>query len=361
MKRKGKESRLRHSLFSLRGYFLFFLTVSFVAASSILLLLHSAILDEQALRQRAPVTFAYIVLLSLAFTLIDKLRRKWSFERPVKKILAATEKLANGDYNVHIEPLHVPESMNELDLIIEGVNKLAEELSSVETLRSDFVANVSHELKTPLSVMHNYGTMLRQPGLPEEKRLEYAGEIVSASRRLSDLISNILKLNRLENQQIYPDAAPYDLSEQLRECLIVFEDALDQKELDLHTDIGDGVTVTADAELLRTVWDNLISKAVKFTDRGGRIDVRLERRDHGAAVSVADTGCGMSPETGAHIFEKFYQGDTSHAVQGNGLGLALVKRVIDIVGGEITVKSKQGTGTTFTVWLHGGAQAQPRS
>ena len=351
MKRKG---RLRRSLFSLRGYFLFFFTVSFVAASSILLLLHSAEMDEQFIRQSAPVTFVYIILLSLLFTLIDKLRRRWTFERPVKRILEATEKLANGDYSVRIKPLHIPESMNELDLIIEGINKLAEELGSVETLRSDFVANVSHELKTPLSVMHNYGSMLRQPGLPEEKRLEYAGEIVNGSRRLSDLISNILKLNRLENQQIYPDAAPYDLSEQLRECLLVFEETLDQNELALHADIGDGITVTADAELLSTVWNNLISNAVKFSDRGGRIDVRLERMDQGVAVTVADTGCGMSADTGAHIFEKFYQGDTSHAARGNGLGLALVKRVIDIVGGEISVKSKQGEGSAFTVWLPDG-------
>lgn len=193
--------------------------------------------------------------------------------------------------------------------------------------------------------------MLQQPGLPEEKRLEYAHAITAASRRLSDLISNILKLNRLENQQIYPQAIEYNLSEQLYESILVFEDALDQKGLELETDIPDNISVKADSELLSTVWNNLISNAIKFTNQGGKITVRLSKEGSGAMVTVADTGCGMSPETGAHIFEKFYQGDTSHATQGNGLGLALVKRIIDIVGGEISVKSIQGKGSTFTVWL----------
>ena len=355
MKRDKYKDRVQHSLFSLRGYFFFVVLVALVSTISILLLLHSAVLDEEFLRQNAPLTLINILALSLLFTFIDGQRRRWTYERPVNRMLKAIKQLTDGEFDAHIEPMHIPESMNEFDLMIEGINKLAEELRSVETLRSDFVANVSHELKTPLSVMQNYGMMLSQPGLSEDKRLEYAGEVVRASRRLSDLVSNFLKLNRLENQQIYPKAEPFDLSEQLRECMLGFEELLDKKELILDADVGDGVMASADRELLSIVWNNLIANAIKFTDAGGQISVHLAKENQGITVTVSDTGCGMSQDTGERIFEKFYQGDTSHAVQGNGLGLALVKRVIDIVGGDISVQSTLGKGSSFTVWLPGDA------
>jgi len=210
-----------------------------------------------------------------------------------------------------------------------------------------FFQNASHELKTPLAVIQNYGSLLQDPALPKEQRVEYAKAVTDASRRLADLIANILKLNKLENQQIFPQAETYDLGEQLRECLLGFEDAWEAKELAVEADIPDGVAVRTDRELLTLVWNNLFSNAVKFTDAGGSIHVFLRHTGTQAEVCVTDTGCGMSPETGRHIFEKFYQGDSSHATQGNGLGLALVRRVVDIVGGEIAVKSTLGKGTTF--------------
>lgn len=228
---------------------------------------------------------------------------------------------------------------------------MTEELSRMETLRTDFIANVSHELKTPLAVMQNYGTMLQQPGLSDEKRTEYAKAITDASRRLADMVSNILKLNKLENQTVYPDTRTYDLGEQLCECLLGYEELWEKKELDIRTDIQENVRVTADPELLSLVWNNLFSNAVKFTEPGGTISLALEVQGELAVVRVSDTGCGIPREVGAHIFEKFYQGDTSHAAQGNGLGLALVKRVIDIMGGEISVSSQVGKGSTFTVRL----------
>ena len=163
------------------------------------------------------------------------------------------------------------------------------------------------------------------------------------------MMTNILKLNRLENQQIYPQAAEYDLSEQLCNCLLQFEDVWERSEIDIEADIADGVTVKADAELLSLVWNNLFSNAFKFTEPGGTVSVILTTTEHHAVIQVKDTGCGIPAEVGRHMFEKFYQGDTSHATQGNGLGLALVKRVIDIMHGEIGVESIVGKGTTFTV------------
>ena len=226
---------------------------------------------------------------------------------------------------------------------------MAEELSGVETLRTDFVANVSHEMKTPLAVMQNYGRLLQSPDLPEEKRIEYAKAVVDASRRLADMMTNILKLNRLENQQIYPKIETYDLGEQLCESLLGFESVWEEREIEIETDIAEDLRVSADAELLSLVWNNLLSNAFKFTDRGGKVSLSLTADDDYVVVRVSDSGCGISPEIGAHIFEKFYQGDTSHATQGNGLGLALVRRVVDIMQGEIGVESAVGVGSTFTV------------
>ena len=176
-----------------------------------------------------------------------------------------------------------------------------------------------------------------------------AKAISGACRRLAHLITNILKLNKLENQQIFPTMTEYDLSEQLVESLLQFENEWEKKNIDIDTDIADEIHVRADSELLSLVWNNLLSNAFKFTEEGGTVSLKLTVDEKYAIVKVSDTGCGMKPEVGAHIFEKFYQGDTSHSVQGNGLGLALVKRVVDIMQGEISVESVYGEGSTFTV------------
>jgi signal transduction histidine kinase len=197
--------------------------------------------------------------------------------------------------------------------------------------------------------MQNYGTLLQSPDLTEEKRMEYAKGVTDASRRLSEMMTNILKLNRLENQQIFPETAEFDLGEQLCQCLLQFENVWEKKNIGIETDIAQDIKVEADAELLCLVWNNLFSNAFKFTGEGGTVSLSLTATEHHAIIKIKDTGCGMTAEVGAHIFEKFYQGDTSHSVQGNGLGLALVKRVIDILQGEIAVESAVGVGTAFTV------------
>lgn len=349
MKRSGRYRRL---LRSLSYYLVFFLLVAFVITCCTMLFVStlSKSLDitftDAHIATAAKLTFWNVVLLSLILSVFDRLRRKLMVERPIKRINEAADKMIQGDFSVRVQKLPHNDDFNE---IIDCFNKMAEELSGTETLRTDFIANVSHELKTPLAVMQNYGTLLQQPGLGEEKRLEYAKAITDASRRLADLITNILKLNKLENQQIYPKCAEFDLSEQLCGCLLQFESVWEQQNIEIETEIADSITVRADEELLSLVWNNLLSNAFKFTSPGGKVSVALSATGHHAVVKVQDTGCGMSPEVGAHIFEKFYQGDPSHATQGNGLGLALVKRVVDILRGEISVESERGKGTTFTV------------
>lgn len=304
---------------------------------------------EENIGAAARLTFGNVLILSFLFSVIDAVRRKFTVDKPVKRITDAAQKITQGDFSVrlkHENGLITDDKFNE---IIDCFNKMAKELGGLETLRTDFIANVSHEMKTPIAVMQNYGTLLQTPGLTEEKRIKYAKCVADGSERLADMMTNILKLNQLENQQIYPQSNEYDLGEQLCECLLQYENIWEKSEIEIDTDIAEGIKVKADEELLSHVWNNLFSNAFKFTEAGGQVKVTMTATLNHAVVKVSDTGCGMSKEVGEHIFEKFYQGDTSHSTQGNGLGLALVKRVIDILQGEISVESALGKGTTFTV------------
>ena len=343
--------KVKRSLFAVKNYVLFFLLVSFVVTCSMLLFLNTANIDMRDIRNGAIYTFGNVLFLSLSFCIFDAIRRKITVERPVKKILDATEKITEGDFSVRIEDSHFLYTQNEFDVIIHNLNKMAEELGSIETLRTDFISNVSHELKTPLAQMQNYATLLKAPNLSEEKRYEYANAIMTSTKRLSDLITNILRLNKLENQQIFPEFKEFNLSEQLCECLLNFENVWEEKNIEIETDIEESVNITADPELLSLVWNNLLSNAFKFTNEGGKVSLSLKTEDNRILVCVTDTGCGIDRASGEHIFDKFYQGETSHSVQGNGLGLALVKRVVDIVKADISVQSEVGKGSAFTVVL----------
>lgn len=350
-----KKLTFRQILRGVNSYAVFFLTVAFVVSCCMLLFVSTLAesmgleFTQENITEAAKLTFGNVILLTLLYALLDRFRRMLIVDRPVKKITEAAEKIMQGDFSVRIQPMRgIPEESG-FNQIAECFNRMAAELAGTETLRTDFIANVSHELKTPLAVMGNYATLLQSPGLTQEERRSYAKAISDASRRLANLITNILKLNKLENQQIFPAAREYDLGEQLCGCLLQFEDIWEQKNLNIETDIQEDVRIRSDEELLSLVWNNLISNAVKFTPEGGTIGVTLYTEGDSAVIRVSDTGCGMKAETGVHIFEKFYQGDPSHASQGNGLGLALVKRVVDILKGEISVQSVYGQGSTFTV------------
>ena len=350
---------------ALRRYIVFFLLIAFIITCCMILFLHmmqnsipGINFNADNLGIAAKLTFGNVIFLSFLCTVIDAVRRRLFVERPVRRIVDGAEKIMRGDFTARIEPFHSIDSGDGFDVIIDCFNRMAEELSGVETLRTDFIANVSHELKTPLAVIQNYGTMLQSPGLTDEQRAEYAKAVTEQSRRLADLITNILKLNRLEDQQIFPAAKRFNLGEQLAGCLLQFEDIWEKKNIEIETDLEEDVFVESDDELLSLVWNNLFSNALKFTEPGGTVSVALKTEGDSTVVEVTDTGCGIPPETGRHIFEKFYQGDTSHAAQGNGLGLALVKRVVDIVGGEITVESEVGKGSTFTVKIRRAADGE---
>ena len=296
----------------------------------------------------ALVIIAVICALAGLLTALDALRRRYMTGLPVRKITDATERIAAGDFSVRIAPARALEAYNGYGEIMDNVNAMAEELGKTSVLNKDFISNVSHEFKTPLSVICTYAYAIADGRLTDEETRSYARTLAETASRLSSLTTNILRLNRMEHQPP-PEFRPTDIGESLRHSVIAFEDAAEEKGVALECDVCDGAVALSDEGLLELIWNNLLSNAVKFTPRGGMVRVTLAQRGGEIAAEISDSGCGMNEGVGEHIFDKFYQGDTSHASEGNGLGLALVKKAIDLLGCVIDVESSPGEGSTFRV------------
>lgn len=337
--------RFRRTMWS---YFSMFLLVAGVATGSVLV--YAAINKTTDNAITVIVTTCVIFALALICTIVDIIRRKYTVDIPVENILEATKEIARGNLSVRLTPRHNYKRYDQYDLIMEDINDMAKQLSKAETMKTDFVSNVSHELKTPLAILQNYARALKGKSLDAATRERYLDEIEHASKRMSTLVTNILSLNKLENQQLAPELEEFDLKEFVINCVLGFEELLDGKNLEPVCEL-DEISIISSTGYLELVFNNLLSNAIKFSEEGGKIIVSLKKVGDFAVVSVQDFGLGMSQETGMHIFDRFYQGDTSHAQEGNGLGLAIVKRVIDLLGGEISVESKLGQGSKFTVKL----------
>lgn len=297
------------------------------------------------------IPMVYWGMVAVGLTMFTRKKIKDTYENPLHKMAEATRKVAEGDFSVYVPAVHAADRLDYLDVMIMDFNKMVEELGSIETLKTDFVTNVSHEMKTPIAVMKNYAELLAAERIEDGTRIGYAKAVGNAATRLSDLISNILKLNKLESRKIVPEMENYDICRQLCECILLFEDIWEEREIELETEIEDAAMVKADASLMELVWNNLIGNALKFTEPGGSVTVSQTSDADSIRIAVSDTGCGMSRDSMDYIFDKFYQGDTSHSKEGNGLGLALVKRVLELMDGSIQVISEEGKGSTFTVTL----------
>ena len=267
--------------------------------------------------------------------------------RPINDLVHAMDAVSQGDFSVRVDAENVPGDMGAL---ASSFNDMASELGGLEMFRKDFINNFSHEFKTPIVSIRGFAKQLERDDLTDEQRREYLNIIVSESDRLANMASNVLLLSKLENQTIVTDKATFALDEQLRRAILLLEKQWSEKELDLDVDLEE-IEFYGNEEMLNHVWVNLLGNAVKFSPRGGTLSVRLRREDDMAVARLRDEGPGMDEETRRRVFEKFFQGDTAHATEGNGLGLSLVRRIVDLCEGDVAVDSAPGAGSTFTVRL----------
>lgn len=318
-----------------------FSVVALCCVGTVELLFSAGVLDSSS---RPPMflvvcAFGVAVGVLVAHTLVR------NAVEPMVEIGEAMQKVSSGDFSVELSRTSNVREINEM---ARSFTSMVRELASIETLRSDFVANVSHEFKTPLAAIEGYATLLQTPGLTPQKHDAYVAHILHSTQRLSELTGNVLLLSRIESQGIVPQFQRYSLDEQLREAVLAFESVWTRRAIEFDVDL-DEVDCYGSAELMAFVWHNLVGNAVKFVPDGGHVRVSLRRMGGAARVEVADDGPGMTPEVQGRVFEKFYQGDVSHATQGSGLGLALVERVVHLHGGSVQVDSVPGEGATFTV------------
>jgi signal transduction histidine kinase len=349
---RARDSRINAGYMSIKQYLLLFFVVAAVLGLHMVIYVEfvNRGMVENNVQLVINVLMGYVFITAALIMFLVAAVRHVSWNRPMRRLSEAAKKIAQGDFSVRIAPARKDGKKDFVELMFDDFNTMAQELESIELLKDDFIANVSHEIKTPLAVIQNYASALQGETLGLEERSEYVKTIIVSAQKLSALTSNILKLNKLEHQEAPASALAFDLSEQLRRCALAFEDIWERKNISFDADL-DEVAVCYDENMLEIIWNNLISNAVKFTAPGGSISLSLKKLPGFTELRIRDSGCGMDEETQKHIFDKFYQGDRSHSQEGNGLGLALVKKAIDISGAEISVASKAGEGATFTVRL----------
>lgn len=355
----SEDSRVKSSIFPVSIFIVTFLL--FAIFTTIQMMILKNYIDFDVSNQTAGLRISIIaqwLLAAAGFTLWTRFSVYRRYEKRLQVFADAARNVAKGDFSVYIQPKHTKDKADCLDVLFTDFNKMVEELGSIETLKVDFFSNVSHEIKTPLSVIQNYAQLLQRGNVTDQQGQEYTESILEATSRLSDLITNMLKLNKLEKQSIKPVPETYDVCQQLCECALQFEEIWEKKEIEFIADMEDRAMIRADAGLLELVWNNLLSNAMKFTPRGGCVTMTQTSGAAEITVTITDTGCGINEETMRHIFDKFYQGDTSHSTEGNGLGLALVQRILQLSDGSVTVKSTPNQGTAFTVKIPVGPEEE---
>ena len=265
--------------------------------------------------------------------------------RPLQKLVSGIRNVEKGDFTARVDP---GDTKGEVKELIDSFNSMTKELSGIEIFRNDFINTFSHEFKTPIVSIRGFAKQLKLDSLTEEERNEYADIIITESERLANMSSNILLLSKLENQQFISDRSLYSLDEQLRSCILLLQRQWEEKKLNLYIEI-DNITYFGNAEIMSHIWMNLLGNAVKFCPAGGNISVKCYRKEDHIHVIITNDGQGLNQDTLNHIFDKFYQGDSSHTSKGNGLGLPLVKRIVYLCGGYITVISDNTSGTSFHI------------
>lgn len=299
------------------------------------------LIDEMS---RVPLfTFAIVSIgvgTALAF-LFSKLPLK-----PIRTVCKAADKIAEGDYSVRINL----KGSAEFSQLADSFNHMAQELGSVEMLRSDFVNNFSHEFKTPIVSIRGFAKMLRRDDLTDEERNEYLDTIITESERLAELSTNVLNLTKIEQQTILTDKKRFNVTEQIRLVIAILSEKWQKKNLEFDFDCGE-IFLVGNEEMLKQVWINLLDNAIKFSPIGGTITIKLSRTVKSVIINITNADSTLTEEQASHIFDKFYQADKSHAASGYGIGLAIVKRIIELHGGEISVEPDEKSKVSFNIEL----------
>ena len=345
-------SRIRTLNFTLVIFVFMIMTLSAVISGIFLLVLYKLkIISDLSSISNISSTSAVLPIVSLISSIIIGTMLAFVVGRrvlkPLNELIAATREVAKGNFNIKVKNSN---EENELGELIRSFNIMTNELNGIEMFHKDFINNFSHEFRTHIVSIRGFARQLNKDSLTDDKRKEYADIIISESERLANMSTNILLLTKLENQEIVTDKKMFSLDEQLRYCILLLQMQWEEKNINFQIEL-DSIKYYGNEEMLFQVWLNLISNAIKFSNQSGEITVQCYDDGMGIKVKIADKGIGMDDKTRQHIFEKFYQGDLAHAAEGNGLGLPLVKRIIDLCGGKIAVKSQLGKGTNFVVRL----------
>lgn len=327
--------------------FIFFIMVAAGLLTSVCFLFFYA-LDFFPFPFLTPILSPFIALLvssiigtSLSAVVSEKILK------PLHQLINATKVIAKGDFSVRVPEIN---NDSEIAVLLKNFNQMAEELGSIEMFRNDFINNFSHEFKTPIVSIRGFARQLQNDNLSEEKRKEYTDIIISESERLTNMSSNVLLLTKFENQQFITNQTEYDLDEQIRNCIILLEKQWSRKNIEMNLSLNK-VKIFSNEEMLSHLWINLIDNAIKYTGENGKISIILYETLDEIFFRITDSGNGMDEYTVKHIFDKFYQADKSRAAHGNGLGLSIVKRIVELCRGDISVESSIGVGTTFFVTL----------
>ena len=329
-------------LFSLLVFCILFLTMIFMLCSIVLVTQYKLFY--------IPHDYIGFIWFSIASIFIGTTFAHFIGKKSIRffaSISEASKKVAKGDFNVQIDENMKVKELREMS---HNFNLMIRELAGMEMFRNDFISNVSHEFKTPLSAIEGYTTLLQTPNLPEDKKQFYISKILYNTNRLSELTGHILLLSRLENQNISIPKSTFSLDEQIRQIILLFERDWTEKNIDLDINLEE-INYLGNEELLAQVWQTITGNALKFTNPNGKIKVFMESNDKYIVIDIIDNGIGIDEATQARIFEKFYQGDKSHTIKGNGLGLALSKQIIELHNGFISVSSQKDKGSKFTISL----------
>ena len=348
MKAREAFERIRHqrdNKFSLRVRMTLMVSVEILIC--VILSYSLSSLLNNIIHIKIPILLELIVPSLFIGVLVTGFMSKWFFN-PVKELRAAMEKVADGDFTVRIE---TKSSSKEIQEIYSGFNLMTNELSNTEILQSDFVSNVSHEFKTPINAIEGYSMLLQDNENLSSEQKQYVDKIIFNTNRLSTLVGSILLLSKIENQSIHVNQTSYRLDEQIRQSIVALEPAWSKKDIEFDVEL-DSIEYLGNENMMRHIWDNLIGNAIKFNPECGLICIRLAKHSDHIIFTVEDSGPGISDDAKKHIFDKFYQGDSSHKEEGNGLGLALVKKILTVANGEISAENIDGGGCRFTVILH---------